>query len=808
MVLPRTSTLLLSYVTPTLNAEKCRYEVLNGRKYLVAPMTMLVPGVLDGSQGPLYYPPDEVAKYPGAWDGMPIVVEHPTDEEGNPVWARSPSVLEKSQIGTVFNSYILSEDDLLDPSQRDKVGSLAAEGWFDVEATRSKAPSVLTALKAGKPVELSTGLMTDNDPAPEGSEYNGRPYNYVARNYRADHLAILPDSKGACSLDDGCGVLNGSPSPLADLPFGSSGGAPDAGGGEVGVANRVPQPATRRGDAPPIRTVEDSNSGTDPHSLTPLPLDSPGLMQRVIDGLKYYLTGNAGYLFSGRGGARPFNPGRQPKSRNTGRFKRPGAGTGTGAVYDAALKGAMTHSEQDRKIAESVIAGDLSCVVDEKRWETAKEKADAAGYNARSDYWACVSYIYRGLGGTYSAIPTGNQAAESAPYGKCPICGAPGVMRERRPGGNDRCENGHEYPSREAVHNHATTEPSTNENDMNRKQLISYLTTNCDCWKGEEATLNKFSDDKLKNLVEITRNARTVSIVVNAKNAHAPTGTAKHLWPKLGTKYQRLARIANAAYVVANKKASPKNAEGDAGEVAGIDIAALAEFLGVMTDPASDPVAFIAELKGMLDEIQAKIGASTPAPAPEEADVAMEDPEMMKPEEEEAVNEDDEETKNEGEESKGTDGATYTEGNGAKTGNRKRLAPASQRLTREEQEAIQFARNEKNKQRSALIRKLTVNLKGTKLNKMLGRLNAMTLAELQDFAAVYAPTTNAETEERRTDYTGAAGYYGHFDSRSGAFGGPVANSDGSEDEEEPLDFEEARKQYDPWVTRNQRTNAV
>lgn len=36
-------------------------------------------------------------------------------------------------------------------------------------------------------------------------------------------------------------------------------------------------------------------------------------------------------------------------------------------------------------------------------------------------------------------------------YGYCPKCGAPGKQRERRPNGNDICENGHEYPSRDAL---------------------------------------------------------------------------------------------------------------------------------------------------------------------------------------------------------------------------------------------------------------------------------------------------------------------------------------------------------------------
>jgi hypothetical protein len=38
-----------------------------------------------------------------------------------------------------------------------------------------------------------------------------------------------------------------------------------------------------------------------------------------------------------------------------------------------------------------------------------------------------------------------------AVYGYCPECGAKGVMRERRPNGNDKCANGHTYPSNTAT---------------------------------------------------------------------------------------------------------------------------------------------------------------------------------------------------------------------------------------------------------------------------------------------------------------------------------------------------------------------
>ena len=37
-------------------------------------------------------------------------------------------------------------------------------------------------------------------------------------------------------------------------------------------------------------------------------------------------------------------------------------------------------------------------------------------------------------------------------YGRCPVCNAPGKMRERRINGNDVCENNHTYPSVTSIH--------------------------------------------------------------------------------------------------------------------------------------------------------------------------------------------------------------------------------------------------------------------------------------------------------------------------------------------------------------------
>lgn len=169
-----------------------RRETFDGRAYIVAPMTMIQPGVLTANKGRLAYFLEDLQASYTAWNGMPIVVNHPVDSSGNSISARDPKVLEQYGIGTVFNTSVN--------------GKLAAEGWFDVEKTRKVNPSVLNALERGDKAELSTGLGVGIDEKP--GVLNGQEYDGVARNHRPDHLAVLTDAKGACSLQNGCGVNN------------------------------------------------------------------------------------------------------------------------------------------------------------------------------------------------------------------------------------------------------------------------------------------------------------------------------------------------------------------------------------------------------------------------------------------------------------------------------------------------------------------------------------------------------------------------------------------------------------------------
>lgn len=183
-------------------AGRIQHKTVNGKSYLVAPLSLIVPGVLAGSKGPLYYPPEEVQNGYQAWEKVPLVVYHPV-RNGQNVSAQHPGVLDESGIGFVKNAHI------------SKQGKLRGYGYFDVEKTKQVDHRIYDRLVAGDPIELSTGLFTTNEPAPRGSNHNGKPYSFIARDYRPDHLAILPDQVGACSLNDGCGVLVNQESKMA-----------------------------------------------------------------------------------------------------------------------------------------------------------------------------------------------------------------------------------------------------------------------------------------------------------------------------------------------------------------------------------------------------------------------------------------------------------------------------------------------------------------------------------------------------------------------------------------------------------------
>lgn len=179
-------------VVMNLVGAKVRYDKLEGIEYMVVPMVMITEGVHNGSGGPLYYPDDELGKTPASWDHKPIVVYHP-EENGQGVSACQPHVLNTRKVGVILNTVY-------------KGGRLKAEAWLNKERLKKVDNRVLVAIEKGEMVEISTGLYTDNEYV-ENGKWKDEKYDCVARNYRPDHLAILPDQVGSCSIKDGAGLL-------------------------------------------------------------------------------------------------------------------------------------------------------------------------------------------------------------------------------------------------------------------------------------------------------------------------------------------------------------------------------------------------------------------------------------------------------------------------------------------------------------------------------------------------------------------------------------------------------------------------
>lgn len=185
-----------------------RYDELEGRQHIVAPMVMITEGVHAGSRGPLKYAPDDMQESVPLWNHKPVVVYHPT-ENGKHVSACSPVQINARKVGIILNTRF---DEAT--VGENKVHRLPAECWMDVARLKAIDERILEALESNTPMEISTGLY--NKPVAEVGVFNGKPYATRATKYAPDHLALLPDTLGACGLKDGAGLLvNSAPTDAA-----------------------------------------------------------------------------------------------------------------------------------------------------------------------------------------------------------------------------------------------------------------------------------------------------------------------------------------------------------------------------------------------------------------------------------------------------------------------------------------------------------------------------------------------------------------------------------------------------------------
>lgn len=170
-------------------AADLRSETLDGRTYTVVPSTIIVAGVLNGE----LVPADELAFNPDGWNGRPIPLRHP-QVNGDYVSANDPSIIGTQVVGTFFNAQFSGD-------------RITGEMWLDtakIERLGGDALATLERIKAGEIVEVSTGYFASY--IEQSGEYNGKSYSAIQNSIVPDHIALLPDEIGACSVADGCGA--------------------------------------------------------------------------------------------------------------------------------------------------------------------------------------------------------------------------------------------------------------------------------------------------------------------------------------------------------------------------------------------------------------------------------------------------------------------------------------------------------------------------------------------------------------------------------------------------------------------------
>lgn len=162
-----------------------------GSEYSVWPVVMIVegayyPNVSGSDKGvALYFPADELKKSLNSWQGRPASLNHPNNSDS----FNSPDTFEKQWLGYVFNS------------EYDEDGKrLIADLWINSE----RGSNIIELLRNGKEIDVSIGAY--GDIIEKNGIIKGVKYNREMINIIGDHLAILPDSVGACNWEDGCGV--------------------------------------------------------------------------------------------------------------------------------------------------------------------------------------------------------------------------------------------------------------------------------------------------------------------------------------------------------------------------------------------------------------------------------------------------------------------------------------------------------------------------------------------------------------------------------------------------------------------------
>lgn len=177
-----------------VNADDVRVEDLRGEEHVVAPVNMVREMVLKGE----FLPLEEIEATQLAWNAKPVTITHPTNQSGDFVPASHPDRYESHVAGSTFGVETSSQN-----------RALEGEVWINRERSAAIAENLgrddpAEMLLDGETVEVSIGYHYQRFEA--DGEHDGDGYDAVQVGIQPDHLALLPNGTGECSVEDGCGA--------------------------------------------------------------------------------------------------------------------------------------------------------------------------------------------------------------------------------------------------------------------------------------------------------------------------------------------------------------------------------------------------------------------------------------------------------------------------------------------------------------------------------------------------------------------------------------------------------------------------
>lgn len=167
-------------------------RIFENQEFLVFPAIIVKSKVLNG----MFLPQTEITKFGGQiWEGVIVTLDHPEDNDGFPVSANLREISRKYQIGRLYNIEIIDNSKIKADIY---INSSRLQGM-------SNGGEIYDQIKNGVQMEVSTGYWMDM--RFESGEFQGEKYFGIQQNIVPDHLAILSENIGACSIDDGCGTM-------------------------------------------------------------------------------------------------------------------------------------------------------------------------------------------------------------------------------------------------------------------------------------------------------------------------------------------------------------------------------------------------------------------------------------------------------------------------------------------------------------------------------------------------------------------------------------------------------------------------